>query len=725
MGTPEDGVVESNWGVALRALAWAAAAAALLEPVALPIGMGGGLAGAVAATCLASRVARSPVRLGWIWLACLVALLLGVAVGGWLTGAELVARWLGVEWAQSAADLVRFAIGAAAIVLALRVTAWRYGIAAVLEFALIALALSSLLAMHRNGAINHPRVLADWALLRGRDPRQFLFLAGGATLLALALALLYEQRGRAPRLLLHLATVAAMALLALLGSWFGRLPAPPRGQGGLGQQERGRGSPRGGSGGPSEKRSTDQDLEFRDDYRSPSHQAPVAVVLLHDDYSPPLGYYYFRQTAFSQFNGRRLVAATRDDIDRDLVLDFPTERVRVVGAPPLGPERLQVRTTVALLADHVRPFGLESPAEFSPREVPEGTGAEFTRSYEVVSSALAVRYEELLGRKTVRLGRAASVYTEMPKDPRYRQLADEIIRTTLRPEFASDPFAQALAISAWLGKHSSYSMRSKHATADDPAADFLFGDRIGYCVHFSHAAAYLLRARGLPARIAAGYVADEGRKGSGSSILLRQKDAHAWAELWLDGFGWIVVDVSPENILDPPDTPPDPDLQRMLGEMARGDRHGGKVASPQDQSTQDLARLGRVLVRGALLLLALALSLLYAIKIWRRLAPALVGAGQIHRVAYRSALDRLAEVGLVRGWGETRESFASRMMALAPSFDPLTRAHVARAFGGATLPAPRETRHWAGRVAREVRGRTPWWKTLLGWINPSSWLMSR
>ena len=70
-----------------------------------------------------------------------------------------------------------------------------------------------------------------------------------------------------------------------------------------------------GASGGSAANSMDQ-LEFKDDYQSSSHASPVAVVLLHDDYSPPLGYYYFRQTAFSQFNGVRLVASTRDDVDR-------------------------------------------------------------------------------------------------------------------------------------------------------------------------------------------------------------------------------------------------------------------------------------------------------------------------------------------------------------------------------------------------------------------------
>ena len=58
----------------------------------------------------------------------------------------------------------------------------------------------------------------------------------------------------------------------------------------------------------------------------------MAVVLLHDDYSPPSGVYYFRQSAFSQYNGRRLVQATGGDVDRDVLRRFPASAVDVPGA---------------------------------------------------------------------------------------------------------------------------------------------------------------------------------------------------------------------------------------------------------------------------------------------------------------------------------------------------------------------------------------------------------
>ncbi|MSP58973.1 MAG: hypothetical protein EXR72_01300 [Myxococcales bacterium] len=719
-----DPAPESRLVAAVRTLVFAAAAGAAVLDIALTAGWLGAVVGTVLAALAAGRLARSRVRLFVVWAGSLIASWLGILVAGWLVDGN-AAAWIGPRVALEGADLVRYGVLGMGAVLVLRTTAVRYPVFAVGELIAVALALAGVTAAHRDGAINHPRWLSDWALSTGRDPQHLLLAFGAGTLVLLVLALLRERRGRGGRVLLHLGSAAVLAaLLLLLFRVLG--PPHPRG-GGIGQgakesEARVKGA-RNGGGERGAARGGDQltQLEFQDDYSSKSQDSPVAVVILHDDYSPPLGYYYFRQTAFSQYNGRRLVARTRDDIDRDILTEFPTGRIAVPDAPEGGEsrERTVVHTTVALLAEHARPFGLESPTEFVPRDSPDA--GRFQRLYDVTSSSLALRYEDLLGRRSSRwTAGAAAAYTGLPDDPRYRELADRIVQTTLRPEHRNDPFAQAIAISSWLGKNGIYSTRSQHAGAGDPTADFLFGDRTGYCVHFSHAAAFLLRARGLPTRIAAGYVADEGRRGSGSTLLLRQKDAHAWAELYLDGFGWIIVDVAPERSLDPPDTPPDPDLQRMLGELARGDPRAGKLP-PRPGSGLDLGRIGRWAALGLLGLLAL----LYAVKLWRLAVPSLAGTRHVHRVAYRAALDRLAELGWRRAPGETRERFAARLGAVAPALGELTREHIGRAFGSTLLAPPEEMLRLARTSTREARQAAPFWLRLLGALDPTSWLRTR
>ena len=83
--------------------------------------------------------------------------------------------------------------------------------------------------------------------------------------------------------------------------------------------------------------------------------------------------------------------------------------------------------------------------------------------------------------------------------------------------------------------------------------EFLFDTQAGYCEHFSSSFVVLMRAAGIPARVVTGYVGGY-RNPIGDYWLVRRSDAHAWAEVWLDGPGWTRVDptaaVAPERIYD-------------------------------------------------------------------------------------------------------------------------------------------------------------------------------
>ena len=81
--------------------------------------------------------------------------------------------------------------------------------------------------------------------------------------------------------------------------------------------------------------------------------------------------------------------------------------------------------------------------------------------------------------------------------------------------------------------------------------EFLFETRQGFCEHYSSAFVFLMRAAGIPARVVTGYQGGWWNP-SGNYLLVRQSDAHAWAEVWSEGTGWRRVDptaaVSPERI---------------------------------------------------------------------------------------------------------------------------------------------------------------------------------
>lgn len=81
--------------------------------------------------------------------------------------------------------------------------------------------------------------------------------------------------------------------------------------------------------------------------------------------------------------------------------------------------------------------------------------------------------------------------------------------------------------------------------------EFLFETRAGYCEHFSSAFVFLMRASGIPARVVTGYQGGWWNP-IGDYLLVRHSDAHAWAEVWQTGRGWVRVDptaaVSPQRV---------------------------------------------------------------------------------------------------------------------------------------------------------------------------------
>lgn len=81
--------------------------------------------------------------------------------------------------------------------------------------------------------------------------------------------------------------------------------------------------------------------------------------------------------------------------------------------------------------------------------------------------------------------------------------------------------------------------------------DFLFNSRRGFCEHFASAFTVMARSVGIPARVVTGYQGGEFNPISGY-LVVRQSDAHAWSEVWLEGRGWQRIDptaaIAPERI---------------------------------------------------------------------------------------------------------------------------------------------------------------------------------
>src|SRR5690606_13368344 len=76
---------------------------------------------------------------------------------------------------------------------------------------------------------------------------------------------------------------------------------------------------------------------------------------------------------------------------------------------------------------------------------------------------------------------------------------------------------------------------------EHPVDDFLFNTRSGFCEHYASAFAFLMRAAGIPARVVTGYQGGEVNP-IGGYLIVRQSEAHAWVEVWLEGRGWVRID---------------------------------------------------------------------------------------------------------------------------------------------------------------------------------------
>jgi transglutaminase-like putative cysteine protease len=120
-------------------------------------------------------------------------------------------------------------------------------------------------------------------------------------------------------------------------------------------------------------------------------------------------------------------------------------------------------------------------------------------------------------------------------DPKTMGLARTIVGNI------TDPLEKARAIEAYLPQHHAYSQHIL-VNAKDPLGDFLFSDKAAHCEFFASAAVILMRCVGVPARYVIGYYAHEEEDGD---IVVRQRDAHAWAECWIKGTGWVTIDATP------------------------------------------------------------------------------------------------------------------------------------------------------------------------------------
>ena len=274
------------------------------------------------------------------------------------------------------------------------------------------------------------------------------------------------------------------------------------------------------------------------------------------------------------------------------------------------------------------------------------------------------------------------------------------------------------ATEAWFrGQSFRYTLEPGALPPRAPLDHVLFESRLGFCGHYASAFTTLMRAAGVPARVVSGYRGGRWVQPLGGSgyVDLRQADAHAWSEVWLDGEGWRRVDPTAWTAGDP--------LARAAATGAGNRAGGGPLDWIQRQwwgldiawarwwlgydGEQQQALVARLLgerrhLLGVVVLLAVAVSL----------AAGLGGLGWLGRrrrgdplrLELERTLRAFARQGMAPEAGETLGGFARRLAERWPSLAEPLEAYVAtyqqQRFASTPSPTGRRQTARLGRVLR-------------------------
>ena len=341
--------------------------------------------------------------------------------------------------------------------------------------------------------------------------------------------------------------------------------------------------------------------------------------------------------------------------------------------------------------------------------------------------------------------RQAAIRGEGANDDRYQDILQDHIQlpegidggvyalTMQVIDGADNAWDRAVAILRYLRGNMRYTLQpAVPPVGRDFVSHFLLDTREGYCSYYASAMAVMGRIAGLPTRYVEGYMARPGRE------VLTGENAHAWAEIYFRGVGWIPFDatggttgsgsasepVQPEGSgegrdgedggtirgegddLGPEATPgPAPDAGTPEGPGdtptpepdAGGDGEGepdeqpDQVPPEQDDRPQNDSRGGGALwwlLVSLLLAVLIALAARWVRKRLRASDPAvLCGEANSYRQAalmlYRANLTLLSHLGQIPAGGETPEAFAERVAGQLDNGDyvDFTRAVAAASYG--------------------------------------------
>lgn len=292
--------------------------------------------------------------------------------------------------------------------------------------------------------------------------------------------------------------------------------------------------------------------------------------------------------------------------------------------------------------------------------------------------------------------RARTLQLPEGRNPRTVELAGR-----LRAGAASDAAFVNAVLAHFRNEPFVYTLHPPLLGTSHPVDEFMFRSRRGFCEHYASAFTLLARAAGIPARVVTGYQGGEFNDFS-NRLVVRQSEAHAWSEVWLEGRGWTRVDptgaVAPNRIeLSLGDALPSG--ERVPGSALRNFPGLYELRQSWDALNslwtdwvlgygpeRQLALLARLGMPGAdwralvLWLTALMAAIMLALTLWLAQRLRAPPAPQALRL-YREFCRRLERQGLPRAPQEGPQDFAERVAAerpaLAPSAARITRLYTA------------------------------------------------
>jgi len=293
----------------------------------------------------------------------------------------------------------------------------------------------------------------------------------------------------------------------------------------------------------------------------------IALRLRFESTEPSDGALYFRGPVLSRFDGRNWLPLQ----EAPQPAKSPEPRIQTQGLPLRYELTIEPNPLPWLLTLEATPEApstsdgpLQATADLQWR-AETGTGR--LRRYQA-QSYLNFQYGPR------QWSPALTVYQELPQalNPRTRAWAAQL---------RSDPAlaqADAQALSAAVLQHLAngqyrYTL-APGLYGDDTADEFWFDKKAGFCEHIASAFVVAMRAAGVPARIVTGYQGAH-RNPVDGYWTVRQSDAHAWAEIWQAGQGWIRVDptaaISPWRLQAPTRlSPPSSAVTQLLATVSPG-----------------------------------------------------------------------------------------------------------------------------------------------------------